>query len=163
MSLPNFNKIFQVECDESGNAIGAILSQEGKPISFFSEKLNDAKMKYYVYDQEFYAIVQALKKWRHYLIPKEFVLYTNHKALQYSGSQHKLNQRHIKWIDYLQSFTFVIKHKSGVTNRVADALNRRHSLLIEMKIEVLHFDEMELCDTNPNFSEAWRECRVANL
>ena len=75
----------------NGSSIGAVLSQEGKPIAYFNEKLNDAKKKYYVYDQEFYAIVQALKKWRHYLFPKEFVLYTDHQALQYLNSQGKLN------------------------------------------------------------------------
>ena len=108
-----------------------------------------------MYDQEFYAIIQALKKWRHYLIPKEFVLSTDHRALQYLGSQHKLNQRHMKWVEYLQSFTFVIKHKSGVTNRVVDALSRRHSLLTKMKVEVLGFDEMEeLYDANLDFFEA---------
>ena len=93
-----------------------MFSQEGRLVAFFSEKLNDAKRKYSVCDQEFYAIVQASKKWRHYLIPKEFLLYTDHKALQYLGSQHKLNQRHMKWVEYLQNFTFVIKHKSGVNN-----------------------------------------------
>ena len=70
LALLDFSNAFQVDCDASGNAIGAILSQEGKPIAYFSEKLNDAKKKYYVYDQEFYAIIQALKKWRHYLFPK---------------------------------------------------------------------------------------------
>ncbi|MBJ6907518.1 RNase H-like domain-containing protein, partial [Vibrio cholerae] len=78
-----------------------VLSQERKPISFFSEKLIDAKMKYYVYDQDFYAIVQALKKWRHYLIPKEFVLSTDHKALQYLRRLHKLNHKHMNWVEYL--------------------------------------------------------------
>ena len=117
-----------------------------------------------MYDQEFYAIVQALKKWRHYLIPKELLLYTDHKYLQYLGSQHKLNQRHMKWVEYLQSFTFVIKHKSGVTNKVVDALIRRHSLLTEMIVEVLRIDEMkDLYDVDPIFSEAWRECRAPNL
>lgn len=46
-----------MDCDASGIAIGAILRQEVKPIAYFSEKLNDAKKKYYVYDQEFYALV----------------------------------------------------------------------------------------------------------
>ena len=90
LDLLDFNKVFQVECDASGSAIGSVLSQEGKLVAFFSEKLNDSKRKYSVYDQEFYAILQALKKWRHYLIPKEFVLHTDHKYLQYLG-QHKLN------------------------------------------------------------------------
>ena len=87
LALPNFNKVFQVDCDASDSAIGAVLSQEGNPIAYFNEKMNDAKKKYFVYDQEFYAIVQALKKWRHYLLPKEFVLYIDHQALQYINRQ----------------------------------------------------------------------------
>ena len=58
--------VFQVDCDASGIVIGVSLSQEGRPVAYFSEKLNDSKRKYLVHDQEFYAIVQALKKWRHY-------------------------------------------------------------------------------------------------
>ena len=73
LALIDFNKVFQVYYNASGTTIGAIMSQEGRIISYFSEKLNDTKIKYYVYDQEFYAIVQALKKWRHYLLPKQFV------------------------------------------------------------------------------------------
>jgi hypothetical protein len=79
--LPNFEKIFQVRCDASGVAIGAVLSQDNRPVAYFSEKLNETKRKYSTYDKEFHAIIQALKKWRHYLVPQEFVLYSDNQAL----------------------------------------------------------------------------------
>ena len=64
LTLPNFNKVFQVDCDASGTTIGVVISQEGRHVAYFSEKLNDVKRNLFFYDQEFYAIVQALKKWR---------------------------------------------------------------------------------------------------
>ena len=134
--------------------IGVILSQVGKPIAFFSEKINDARKNYSTYDLEFYAIVQALRHWRHYLVPQEFVLFTDHLALKYINTQKKLNTRHAKWVSFLQGCTFVLKHKSGKQNQVADALSRRISLITTMVAEVIGFDTIKtLYATNDDFWE----------
>jgi hypothetical protein len=91
MVLPDFGKTFKVRCDASGVAIGVVLRQHNRLVAYFSEKMNDAKIKYSTYDKEFYAIIQALKKWRHYRVPKEFVLYRNNQALKFITRQEKLN------------------------------------------------------------------------
>ena len=58
--LSDFKRVFEVKCDASGIGIGVVLSQEGRPVSFYNEKLND-KRRYSTYDKELYAIIQALK------------------------------------------------------------------------------------------------------
>jgi len=98
--------------------------------------LDEVKRKYSTYDVDFYAIVQALCHWRHYLVPKEFVLCTDHLALKYVNTQKKLNARHAKWVPFLQGYTFVLKHKYGKHNQVADALSQRVALSITMENEV---------------------------
>jgi hypothetical protein len=140
--LSDFRKTFPVKYDASGFAIEAVLSQDDRPIAYFSEKLSEEKLKYSMYDKEVYAIIQALKKWRHYLIPKEFVLYSDNHALQFVTQQEKLNQKHVKWVEYMQNFTFVIKHISGTANNVVDALSRKCFLLQEFRVKTLGFDDL---------------------
>ncbi|GJR89881.1 putative CCCH-type zinc finger family protein [Tanacetum coccineum] len=137
--LPDFEKIFKVECDASNVGIGRVLSQGGKPVAFFSEKLDDAKRKYTTYDKEFNAIVRTLEHWSHYLLPNESVLFSDHEALKYLNSQHKVSRHHAKWVEFLQSYSFSLKHKAGKLNKVADALSRKHCLLQTMEAKVLGF------------------------
>ncbi|KAK8933568.1 hypothetical protein KSP39_PZI015465 [Platanthera zijinensis] len=142
LRLPDFSLAFEVACDASGLGIGGVLSQEGHPIAYFSEKLNEARQRYSTYDREFYAIVQTLRYWRHYLLHKEFVLYSDHQALRYLESQSKLSHRHAKWVEFLQSYHYVIKHRAAVVNKSADALSRWISLLQTMSTHVTGFERL---------------------
>lgn len=87
--LPDFETTFELHCDASKLGIGAVLSQKGRPNAYYSEKLAGARGRYSTYDVEFYAIVQAIKHWRHYLVHREFILFTDHDALRHLKARRK--------------------------------------------------------------------------
>ena len=84
LALPNFGKSFEIECDVSGVGIGAVLMQEGHPIAYFSEKLNGVVLNYSICDKELYVLVRALQTWQHYLLPKQFVIHSDHESLKHA-------------------------------------------------------------------------------
>jgi len=135
--LPDFTKTFEVECDASGIGIGGVLMQQGKPVAYFSEKLGGAQLNYSVYDKELYALVRVLETWQHYLWPKEFVIHSDHEALKYLKGQAKLNRRHVKWVEFIETFLFIVKYKKGKDNVVADALSQKSVLLNQLEVKVL--------------------------
>src|SRR4051812_38746296 len=102
--LPNFEKTFEIECDASGLEIGAVLMQEGRPITYHSEKLDGGRLHYSIYDKEFFALVRALEVWQNYLWPKEFVIHSDHESLKFLKTQVSLNKRHAKWVEFIESF-----------------------------------------------------------
>lgn len=85
--------------------------QEGKPIAYFSKTLGGAELNYPTYDKEFLALVRVLKVWQHYLLPREFVIHSDHEALKFLKGQSKLIKRQAKWVEFIKTFPYVIKHK----------------------------------------------------
>jgi hypothetical protein len=132
LALPDFSKMFEIECDASGVGIEGVLMQEKKPIAFFSEKLSGPTSNYLVYDKELYALVRSLETWQHYLFSKEFVIHSDHESLKHLKGQLKLNRRHAKWCEFIESFPYVVKYKKGKENVVADALSRRYALITQL-------------------------------
>ncbi|KAK0572561.1 hypothetical protein LWI29_033492 [Acer saccharum] len=157
--LPNFAKAFEIECDASGIGIGAVLMQEGRPIAYFSEKISGAALNYPTYDKEMYALIRALETWQHYLWPKEFVIHTDHESLKHLKGQHKLNKRHAKWVEFIETFPYVIKYKKGKENVVADALSRRYVLLSTLDARLFGFDYIkELYVEDSDFGNVFNAC-----
>ncbi|CAA7399126.1 unnamed protein product [Spirodela intermedia] len=149
LRLLDFGKVFEVACDASGVGIRGVLSQEGHLIKYFREKLNDVRLRYSTYDREFYTVIQALKHWRHYLLYKEFVLFSDHEALKYLHSQRKLSNRYTRW--------------KGKENMMVDALSRQVHLLNLVKVQVTRFESLlDSYADCPDFSHILRDFLVAN-
>nr|KYP35911.1 Retrovirus-related Pol polyprotein from transposon 17.6 [Cajanus cajan] len=158
LALPDFSRTCELECDASRVGIRAVLLQGGQPIAYFSEKLKGASLNYPTYDKELYALVRALQNWEHYLIPKEFVIHSDHESLKYLRGQGKLNKRHAKWVEFLEQFPYVIKYKKGKNNVVVDALSRRHALLVSFGSQFLGFDHIkELYSNDSEFNDYYTQ------
>ena len=116
-------------------------------------------MNYSTYDKEFYALVRALEHWSHYLRVQSFVLHTDYESLKYINGQKKLSPRHARWVEYLQTFDFVAKYKTGKTNIVADALSRKQHLLALLESKILGFEMIkEYYPTDEDFKEIYLSC-----
>ncbi|GKA54703.1 putative CCCH-type zinc finger family protein [Tanacetum coccineum] len=101
-----------------------------------------------------------LEYWHHYLVSKDFILYSDHEVLKYIDGQHKLKRRHAKWVELMQSYSFSIKHKAGTLNKVADALSYRHALLSVMQVQAAWFEIFkELYVDDSDFAGIWEKCQ----
>ncbi|XP_012472378.1 uncharacterized protein LOC105789551 [Gossypium raimondii] len=147
-----------------GRGVGkrAVLTQDGRPVAYFSEKISGAALNYLVYDKEMYALVRALETWQHYLWQKEFVSHSDHEALKYIKGQQKLNKCHAKWVEFLESFPYVIQYKNGKDNIVANALSRRYTLLSVLDSKLLGFSLLkDLYAHDDDFGEIFVACENA--
>jgi hypothetical protein len=160
LQLLDFIKTFELECDASGIGIGGVLLQEGEPVAYFSKKLSGPSLNYSTYDKELYALVCVLEIWQHYLWPKEFVIHSDHESLKHIRGQAKLNKCHAKWVEFIETFLYIIKHKKGKDNVIADALSRRYTMLSQLDHKIFGFESLkELYATDFDFKDAYGNCR----
>jgi hypothetical protein len=129
LQAPDFSKKFTVTTDASDQALGAVLSQDGKPIEFLSKKFSDQEINWPTHEKEMFAMVYAINTWRHYLQSSTpFDVITDNIAVTFIQTQAKLSAKQARWVQLLGEFIFTIYHRPGVSNIVADGLSRRDIL-----------------------------------
>ena len=131
LAYPNFKNTFNLASDASNDAIGAILSQvqdeRDHVIAYYSQKLTGSQKKWSTYDRELWAIVAAVRHFRHYLRGQHFTVFTDHQPLlgyKKVPIQDDATGRRARWIVELDAYSFNIIHRKGRSNQNADALSR---------------------------------------
>ena len=123
------NAKLSLQVDASDAAVGAVLQQYVDhcwvPLGYFSKALDNAQRKYSAFDREMLAIYLAIKHYKYMLEGRDFIVFTDHKPLTTAlGSQTDKTPRQARYLDYISQFTSDIRHVSGTSNTVADALSR---------------------------------------
>ncbi len=121
LAYPDFLKPFEIYTDASSMQLGAVLTQDNRPIAFFSRKLSETQQKYSVTEIELLAIVETLKEFKGMLWGQDIKVYTDHKNL-IRDALVLTSDRVYRWRLFLEEYAPKIIHVKGIHNTVADAI-----------------------------------------
>nr|GFA29551.1 reverse transcriptase domain-containing protein [Tanacetum cinerariifolium] len=128
LDCPKLDLPFELMCDASDFAIGAVLGQRHekhfKPIHYASKILTDVEFNYTTIEKEMLAVVYAFEKFRSYLIMNKSIVHTDHSALKYLFAKKDAMARLLQWVLLLQEFDFKVLDTKGAENLAADHLSR---------------------------------------
>ena len=121
LAYPDFNDEFVIHTDASHTQLGAVISQKGKPIAFYSRKLKPEQTRYTTTERELLSIVETLKEFRNILLGQKLVVHTDHKNLTCKNFN---TERVMRWRLVLEEYGPELRYIKGEHNIVADALSR---------------------------------------
>ena len=138
---------FEVETDASASALAATLSQLGRPVAFFSRVLSPSEKHQPAVEREALAVVEAIRKWRSFLVGRRFKVITDQQAVSFmfdeQGHASKIkNAKILRWRLELSEYQYDIQYRPGVENLSADAISRVCATRTTQTLEELH---RELC------------------
>jgi hypothetical protein len=140
LAFPDPECNYTLISDASMTGCGAVLTQNDKPVAYFSSKFSPAERNYHTTDQEMLGVIKALKTWRCYLEGnKPLLIVTDHSANTFFPRQTVLSGRQARWSDFLSRFNLVWKHTPGVDNP-ADGLSRLHCSVLTAAIQATLFE-----------------------
>ena len=155
LSYPDFNKPFQIHTDASHHQLGAVISQDNKPVAYYSRKLNPAQSRYTTTERELLSIIETLKEYRNILLGLESEVFTDHKNLVYKQFN---TERVMRWRLLLEEFGPKLTYIKGASNVVADALSRMQLTDEDFSHETFAMDDEEFPNAYPlSFAELRHE------
>jgi hypothetical protein len=129
---PDWNLPFEIMCDASDFAVGAVLGQridkKLNVIHYASKTLDAAQRNYATTKKEFLAVVFACDKFRPYMFDSKVTIHTNHAAIRYLMEKKDAKPRLIRWVLLLQEFNLHIVDRKGAENHVADNVSRLENI-----------------------------------
>nr|GEZ36401.1 hypothetical protein [Tanacetum cinerariifolium] len=161
---PNWDMPFELMCDASDFAIGAVLEQRQEKyfrlIHYASKTMTEAESNYTTTKKEILAVVYAFEKLWSYLIMNKSIVYTDHSALKYLFAKKDSKARFLRWVLLLQEFTFKVIGTKGAKNLAADHLslleNPHQNVLDPMEInDSFSLETLNLVSTRGNSSTPW--------
>jgi hypothetical protein len=120
LTFPDFSQEFEIHTDASKLQLGACISQNGKPVAFYSRKLQSAQTRYTTTERELLSIVETLKEFRNILLGQRIKVHTDHENLTYKTFN---SDQVMRWRLYIEEYSPELQYIKGTHNVVADALN----------------------------------------
>ena len=123
LAYPDFTKKFVIYTDASKRQLGAVITQDNRPLAFFGRKLNGAQQKYNITELELLSIVETLKEFKGMLFGQEIEIYTDHINLT-RDALGLTSDRVFRWRLLIEEYGPKIMYIKGIDNTVADAISR---------------------------------------
>ncbi|KAK1684981.1 hypothetical protein QYE76_045829 [Lolium multiflorum] len=141
---PDWNLPFEIMCDASDFAVGAVLGQRVDKklnvIHYASKTLDAAQRNYATTEKELLAVVFACDKFRSYIVDSKVTIHTDHAAIRYLMEKKDAKPRLIRWVLLLQEFDLRIIDRKGADNPVANL----------SRLENISYDPVLVNDSFPN-------------
>ena len=157
------NEPFTLETDASEIALSAVLQQNGRPVAFWSRMLSQSEKRYASVEKEAASIVESIRKWSHFLLPRKFTVITDQNSVAFMFGNSKRNKikndKILRWKIELSQFCFDIVYRKGKYNVVPDALSRIYCA--STTTNALYNIHADLC--HPGVTRMYHYVRLHNL